>query len=120
MLGVAGRTTTRASRNPRTALISLLIPTHALPPLSYRIPGGLRSKVRVGTAVVAPLSGHLRLGVVVATEEDDDRAREELRSVAEGLSLPADLVELCQLTSEAAAVRRRSSGRWPRRGPRRI
>jgi primosomal protein N' (replication factor Y) len=104
LLGVAGSTTARASRNPRTALISLMIPTHALPPLSYRVPEHLRSKVRVGTAVVAPLSGHLRLGVVVGAEEDDNRAREELRDVAEGLSLPADLVELCTWVSEIAAV----------------
>jgi primosomal protein N' (replication factor Y) (superfamily II helicase) len=72
--------------------------------LSYRIPGHLRSKIHPGAAVVAPLSGHLRLGVVVATETNDDRAREELRSVAEGLSLPTDLVELCRRISEIAAV----------------
>ncbi len=60
--------------------------------------------MRVGTAVVAPLSGHLRLGVVVATEADDDRAREELRNVTEELSLPADLVELCRRISEITAV----------------
>jgi primosomal protein N' (replication factor Y) len=71
--------------------------------LSYRIPGRLRPKVRVGTAVVAPLSGHLRLGVVVATEADD-RAWEELRNVTEELSLPADLVELCRRISEITAV----------------
>jgi primosomal protein N' (replication factor Y) (superfamily II helicase) len=104
LLGVGGSTTARASRNPRTALISLMIPTHALPPLSYRIPEHLRSKVRLGTAVVAPLSGHLRLGVVVGAEEDDDRAREKLRDVVEGLSLSADLVELCAWVSEIAAV----------------
>jgi primosomal protein N' (replication factor Y) len=98
LLGVAGRTTA-----PRTAQVSLLIPTHALPPLSYRVPERFGRKVLVGTAVVAPLSGHLRLGVVVATE-GDDRAREELRDVAAGLSLPADLVELCQQVSKIAAV----------------
>jgi primosomal protein N' (replication factor Y) (superfamily II helicase) len=89
---------------PRTARISLLIPTHALPPLSYRIPERFRSKVGPGTAVVAPLSGRLRLGVVLETETDDDRAREELRDVAEDLSLPADLVEVCRWVSEIAAV----------------
>jgi primosomal protein N' (replication factor Y) len=82
-----------------------MIPTHALPPLSYRIPEHLRSKVHLGTAVVAPLSGRLRLGVVVGAEEsDDDRAREELRDVAEGLTLSADLVELCTWVSEISAV----------------
>ena len=104
MLGVAGSNTARAPRNPRTALISLMIPTHALPPLSYRVPEHLRSKVRVGAAVVAPLSGHLRLGVVVGAEQDDDRAREELRDVAENLSLMPDLVELCTRVSEIAAI----------------
>jgi primosomal protein N' (replication factor Y) len=81
-----------------------MIPTHALPPLSYRIPNHLRSKVHAGTAVVAPLSGHLRLGIIVATEPDDDRAREELRGVIEELSLEPDLVELCTWVSETTAA----------------
>jgi primosomal protein N' (replication factor Y) (superfamily II helicase) len=85
--------------------ISLLIPTHALPPLSYRVPARLREKVFVGTAVIAPLSGHLRCGIVVAAEaDDDDNAREDLRDVAEGLSITPELVELCGWISEAAAV----------------
>jgi primosomal protein N' (replication factor Y) (superfamily II helicase) len=84
--------------------ISLLIPTHALPSLSYRVPERLRRRVRVGTAVVAPLSGHLRLGIVVATETEDDNAREDLREVAEELSLAPDLVELCEWVAQAAAV----------------
>lgn len=96
--------TTRASRDPHAARISLLIPTHALPPLSYRIPDRLRGAIRVGTAVTAPLSGHLRLGVVIATGAGDANAREDLRDVVAGLSLPPDLVELCGWVSEAAAV----------------
>jgi primosomal protein N' (replication factor Y) (superfamily II helicase) len=84
--------------------VSLLIPTHALPPLSYRIPERLRGNVRVGTAVVAPLSGHLRLGVVVAEGAGEGNARESLRDVAGDLSLPPDLVELCGRISRAAAV----------------
>jgi primosomal protein N' (replication factor Y) (superfamily II helicase) len=72
--------------------------------LSYRIPEHFRTKVRVGTAVVAPLSGRLRLGIVVATEEADGHAREDLRSVVEGLSITPDLVELCERISEIAAV----------------
>ena len=60
----------------------------------------------MGTAVVAPLSGRPRLGVVVATSaaNEDDGAREELGTVLAGLSLPADLVGLCRRVSEAAAV----------------
>ncbi len=84
--------------------MSLLIPTHALPTLSYRVPDRLRAKVRVGSTVVAPLSGHLRLGVVVAAGPEDDRARESLRDVATDLSLPPDLVELCVRVSRSAAV----------------
>jgi primosomal protein N' (replication factor Y) (superfamily II helicase) len=64
----------------------------------------LSQKVFVGTAVIAPLSGHLRCGIVVATEADDDNAREDLRDVAEGLSITPELVELCGWVSQAAAV----------------
>ena len=64
----------------------------------------MRFQVRVGVAVVVPLSGHPRLGIVVATETGDDQAREDLRAIAGGLSIPADLVELCRWISQAAAV----------------
>jgi primosomal protein N' (replication factor Y) (superfamily II helicase) len=84
--------------------VSLLIPTHALPPLSYRIPEHLRRQVSVGSAVVAPLSGRSRLGVVISTREADARAREDLLSVAGDLALPPDLIELCCWISENAAV----------------
>ena len=99
-----GRRAAGVTRRTRVARVSHFIPTHALSPLSYHIPPHLDSKVRVGTAVVAPLSGHLRLGIVVATEEGSDRAREDLRSVAENLSLAPDLVELCGWVSDASAV----------------
>jgi primosomal protein N' (replication factor Y) (superfamily II helicase) len=99
-----GRRAARVPPSTSEARVSLLIPTHALPPLSYRIPEHMSRKVRVGTAVVAPLSGHLRLGIVVATEEAGDHAREDLRSVAAGLSLAPELVELCRRVSEIAAV----------------
>jgi primosomal protein N' (replication factor Y) len=99
-----GPTVTPLSRETREARVILLIPTHALPPLSYRIPEHLGSRVRAGSAVVAPLSGRLRLGIVVATGQAGYRAREELRSVAEGLSLAPDLIELCRWVSETAAV----------------
>jgi primosomal protein N' (replication factor Y) (superfamily II helicase) len=72
--------------------------------LSYLIPERLRGSIRVGTAVTAPLSGRLRLGVVLATDTGDSNAREVLRDAVAGLSLPPDLVELCRWVSEAAAV----------------
>ena len=96
--------TPHASRDPLAVRVCLLIPTHAIPSLSYRIPQRLRRRVRVGTAVVAPLSGHPRLGIVVATEAEDDNAREDLREVAGGLSLSPDLVELCEWVAHSAAV----------------
>jgi primosomal protein N' (replication factor Y) (superfamily II helicase) len=86
------------------ARVSLLIPTHALPPLSYRIPARLRGEVRVGAAVVAPLSGRHRLGVVVGTERESDRARAEVLSVVPDLSLQPELVELCRRICDNAAV----------------
>jgi primosomal protein N' (replication factor Y) len=60
--------------------------------------------VRVGTAVVAPLSGRLRLGIVLATDRATDHAREDLRSVAGELSLAPSVVELCTWIAETAAV----------------
>jgi primosomal protein N' (replication factor Y) (superfamily II helicase) len=82
----------------------LLIPTHALPPLSYRIPERLEPRVRVGTAVVAPLSGRQRLGIVVGTEDESDRAREAVVSVVPDLSLQPALVQLCRWIHANAAV----------------
>jgi primosomal protein N' (replication factor Y) len=64
----------------------------------------LGSRTRVGAAVVAPLSGYPRLGIVLATEAEDYHAREDLLSVVGELSLPADLVELCRWVSQASAV----------------
>jgi primosomal protein N' (replication factor Y) len=84
--------------------VSLLIPTHALPPLSYRIPARLRARVRIGTAVVAPLSGRHRLGIVVGTEKESERAREEVLCTVPDLSLQPELVELCRRICEKAAV----------------
>ena len=82
----------------------MLIPTHALPPLSYRIPEHLSARVRVGTAVVAPLSGRQRLGIVVGTEDESDRAREAVVSVVPDLSLQPALVQLCRWIHAQAAV----------------
>ncbi len=87
------------------ARVSLLIPTHALPPLSYRIPERLVASVRVGTAVVAPLSGRQRLGIVVATEDEGDRASEAVVSVVSDLSLHPALVRLsCWIHANAAVA----------------
>jgi primosomal protein N' (replication factor Y) (superfamily II helicase) len=86
------------------ARVSLLIPTHALPPLSYRIPERLSARVRVGTAVVAPLSGRQRLGIVVGTEHESDLASEAVVSVVPDLSLQPALVELCCWIHANAAV----------------
>ncbi|MGB3681254.1 MAG: hypothetical protein WA990_02085 [Rubrobacteraceae bacterium] len=85
------------------ARVSLLIPTHALPPLSYRIPEHLKERVRVGTVVVVPLSGYSRLGVVVSFGADD-LASEDLRRVSGSHFLPPETVELCLWASEAASV----------------
>jgi primosomal protein N' (replication factor Y) (superfamily II helicase) len=98
------RTPSRATRKPHAARVSLLIPTHALPPLSYRIPERLGARVRVGTAVVAPLSGRQRLGVVVGTEHESDRAREKVVTVVPDLSLQPAIVQLCRWIHANAAV----------------
>ena len=55
-------------------------------------------------AVVAPLSGYGRLGIVVGFEEDGDRPLKEIRALAEGLSLPGNLVKLCAWTAGASAL----------------
>jgi primosomal protein N' (replication factor Y) len=86
------------------ARVSLLIPSHALPPFSYLVPGRLAEEVRVGTAVVAPLSGYGRLGIVVGFEEAGERPLKEIRAVVEGISLPEDLVRLCGWAAGAAAL----------------
>lgn len=84
--------------------VCLLIPTHALPPLSYRVPAHLRGRISAGSVVVAPLSGRSRLGVVLGEEAEPDRELEELFSVADGLSVSPDLLEVCRWVGEAAAV----------------
>ncbi len=87
------------------ARVSLLIPSHALPSFSYLVPERLAGKVQVGTAVVAPLSGYPRLGIVVGFEEETgDRPLKEIRAVAERLSLPESLVRLCGWAAGAAAL----------------
>jgi primosomal protein N' (replication factor Y) (superfamily II helicase) len=100
----ADRAASRATRKPRAARVSLLIPTHALPPLSYTIPERLSASVRVGTAVVAPLSGRQRLGIVLATEDESNRAREAVVSVVPDLSLQPAFVQLCRWIHANTAV----------------
>ncbi len=84
--------------------MSLLIPSHALPPLSYIVPEHFAKKVRVGSTVIAPLSGYGRLGVVVGFEEVGERPLKQLRDVAEGIFLPESLVKLCGWAAGAAAL----------------
>ena len=84
--------------------MSLLIPSHALPPLSYLVPAQLASEVEVGTAVVAPLSGYGRLGLVVGFEEAGQRLLKEIRAVAGELSLPESIVELSGWIAGCAAL----------------
>ena len=84
--------------------MSLLIPSYALPPFSYLVPERLAEKVRVGTAVIAPLSGYPRLGIVVGFEEAGDRPLKEIQAVAGGISLPESLVKLCGWAAGAAAL----------------
>lgn len=91
------------TQTSREARVSLLIPTRALPPLSYRIPEHLKNEVRVGTMVGVPLSGYSRLGLVV-TVGDGERASEDIRSVHSDHSLPAEIVELGLWISNVAAI----------------
>ena len=86
------------------ARVSLLISSHALPPFSYLVPEHLAERIRIGSAVVAPLSGFGRLGVVVGFEEAGERPLKEIRALAEGISLPETLVKLCGWTAGAAAL----------------
>ncbi|MCA1730763.1 MAG: hypothetical protein LC751_15585 [Actinobacteria bacterium] len=102
--GYPGRGATLRRGAAPVARVSLLIPSHALPPFSYLVPRHLATEVRVGTAVVAPLSGHGRLGIVVGFEEPGNRPLKEIRAVAEGISLPENLVKLCGWAAGAAAL----------------
>lgn len=73
--------------------------------MSYRVPEDLSDHLRVGSAVVVPLSGYSRLGIVVEVENaEPGRPLEEVYRVAGGLSLGPELVELCRWISENAAM----------------
>lgn len=104
MVRATGHRSLGNARTRDSIRVSLLIPTHALPPLSYKVPVGLRPEIRRGSVVVAPLSGRSRLGVVVGPEADPDRAREDVVSVVPGISLPPDLLDACEDVSDSFAV----------------
>jgi primosomal protein N' (replication factor Y) len=103
LAGGSGQKPQVTTRRPYAARVSLLIQTHALPPLSYRVPERW-SGIRVGSAVVVPLSGRQRLGIVIGFEGQRNRAREDVLSVVPDLSLGSDLVRLCLAISDNAAV----------------
>ena len=88
----------------REARVALLIRTHALPVLSYRIPHHLEDRIEPGAAVVAPLSGYSRLGVVVDVLDESGNSREYLRDTADGMSIPPELAEVCCRLSELFAI----------------
>lgn len=108
---MTGPTTTSAGRRGptrretgRVARVSLLIPSHALPPLDYLIPDDLADEIEVGTAVTAPLSGYGRLGIVVGfAREEEGRTLEGVRTVVESLSLHPEMVKLCGWAAMASA-----------------
>ena len=104
MVRTTGQRAALAARGYANVRVCLLIPTHALPPLSYRVPDHLRRRISAGSLVVAPLSGRSRLGVVLGGEAEPDRELEDLVSVAGGLSVPPDLIEVCRWVAESAAV----------------
>lgn len=93
----------RVAELTREVRVSLLIPTHVLPPLSYSVPEHLRGKVAPGAAVIVPLSGYSRLGVVVGVN-DGTRASEPVHEVVEDLRISPGLAEVCRRISESAAM----------------
>ena len=108
---MTGPTTTSARRRGptqggegRVARISLLIPSHALPPLDYLVPESLADEIRVGAAVTAPLSGYARLGVVVGFGRGvKGRSLEQIRTVLPSLYLRPGIVKLCGWAAMASA-----------------
>jgi primosomal protein N' (replication factor Y) len=73
--------------------------------MSYRVPEALAGELGVGSAVVVPLSGYSRLGVVVEMgEADPDLALEDVKRPLNGLSLSSELVGLCRWISENATL----------------
>ncbi len=97
-------TSRQSSEATREARVIPLINTHALPALSYLIPGHLENQVRPGTAAIVPLSGHSRLGVVVGVEENTGKGREYIRDTSGGLSIPSEIAEVCSRLSASYAI----------------
>lgn len=98
----AARRKGRARRGPRTAKVCLLIPTHALPPLDYRLPPAVDAGI--GSVVVAPLSGHPRLGVVIGVDGGEGSELEEVWQTHGELALSPEIVEVCHHLSDRAAI----------------
>ena len=88
----------------REARVGLLIPTHALPVLSYLVPEHLERRIRPGSAVIAPLSGYSRLGVVVEVTDKSELSSEYLRDVLGELSISSALSEVCCRLSDLFAI----------------
>jgi primosomal protein N' (replication factor Y) len=84
--------------------VCLLIPTRALPPLSYSVPDALVPAVGPGAAVAAPLSGYSRLGIVVGEEPSGERPLQEIRRVIDRLSIGPELLELCRRISDSCSA----------------
>lgn len=73
--------------------------------MSYWVPEALVGLVQAGTAVVVPLSGYSRLGIVLeVVEREASRSLEEVQRVESGTSLGPELVGLCRWISENTAV----------------
>lgn len=72
--------------------------------LSYHIPENLKEEVRPGSAVVAPLSGYSRLGIVVDVVDGSDNSREYIREVLPEFSISQSLAEVCSELSELFAI----------------
>jgi primosomal protein N' len=69
------------------------------------VPENLAREIQIGTAVVAPLSGYSRLGIVVGFEEAaGDRSPKKIRATLKEFSLPEGLVKLCGWAAGAAAL----------------
>lgn len=72
--------------------------------LSYLVPDRIEDQVRPGAAVVVPLSGYSRLGIVVDVCEKSEHSREYIHEVVDDLSITPGLCEACCRLSELFAV----------------
>lgn len=88
----------------REVRVSLLIKTHALPALDYLVPEDLQDEVSPGAAVIAPLSGYSRLGVVVETNAENSQGQEYIRGVLNELSVAPEVTEVCRRLADSYAI----------------